>query len=171
MDARTQFATGKAAMAFAGHWQQAAISKDNPEIAKVWGTFPIPGLDGKPAPVFAGGSDIAMWEDSERKDLAWEYMQVLLNKQNAKKWADSLKFFPVYQDLLAGGGYADDPIMGPFATAMQNPKMTPITPKWVEASKSKTITQSMNSAVLKGQKTVEQACADAASEMDKILNG
>ncbi|HEX6967517.1 MAG TPA: sugar ABC transporter substrate-binding protein [Micromonosporaceae bacterium] len=170
VDARTQFATGQAAMAFAGHWQQGAMTKDNPDLEKVWGTFAIPGLDGKPAPVFAGGSDIAIWKDSQRQDLAWDYLTVLLSKKYAQKWADSLKFFPVYQDLLSGGGYAADPIMAPFAEAMRNAKMTPVTPQWVEVSKNRMLTQSMNTAVIRGQKTVEQATTEAAAEMDKILN-
>ncbi|WP_428964008.1 sugar ABC transporter substrate-binding protein [Micromonospora fluostatini] len=170
IDARTQFATGKAAMAFAGSWQAGAIKKDNPEIEKVWGTFPIPGPDGRPAPAFAGGSDLAVWEDSPRKDLAWDYLTVLLTKQNAKTFADSLGFFPVYQDLVNGGGYADDKLMAAFATTIQRTRLTPLTPKWVEVSRTKTVTQAMNSSVIKGQKTVEQATADAAGEMESILN-
>ncbi len=170
IDARTQFATGKAAMAFAGSWQQGAIAKDNPEIEKVWGTFPIPGPDGQPAPAFAGGSDIAIWRDSQRQDLAWDYLTVLLNKKNSQQFADSLGFFPVYSDLVAGSSYADDKIMAAFATTMQNTRLTPLTPKWVEVSRTKTVTQAMNSSVMKGQKTVEQATADAAAEMESILN-
>ncbi|MFB9235907.1 sugar ABC transporter substrate-binding protein [Plantactinospora siamensis] len=170
VDARTQFATGKAAMTFAGSWQQAAMKKDNPAIEKVWGAFPIPGIDGKPAPAFAGGSDIAVWKDSQRQDLAWDYLTVLLSKQNDAKWAQSLGFFPVYQDLVKGGSYTSNKMMAPFATAMQDTKLTPLTPKWVEVSRNKTVTQAMNSSVIKGQKTVEKATADAATEMESILN-
>ncbi|MFF5178036.1 sugar ABC transporter substrate-binding protein [Micromonospora sp. NPDC000316] len=170
IDARTQFATGKAAMAFAGSWQQGAIKKDNPEIEKVWGTFPIPGPDGKAAPAFAGGSDVAIWKDSARQDLAWDYLTVLLNKKNAQSFASSLGFFPVYKDLVAGDTYANDKVMAAFATTMQNTKLTPLTPKWVEVSRTKTVTQAMNSSVMKGQKTVEKATADAAAEMEGILN-
>jgi N,N'-diacetylchitobiose transport system substrate-binding protein len=170
VDARTQFATGKAAMAFGGSWQQAAMTKENPDIAKVWGTFPIPGPTGQPAPAFAGGSDIAIWEDSKAKDAAWDYMTVLLSKQNNQKWADSLNFFPVYKDLVSGGSYSSDKIMAAFATTMQSTKLTPMTPKWVEVSRTKTVTQAMNSSVIKGQKTVEQATVDAATEMESILN-
>ncbi|MEE3918154.1 extracellular solute-binding protein [Micromonospora sp. BRA006-A] len=170
VDARTQFATGKAAMAFAGSWQGGAMKKDNPDIEKVWGTFPIPGPDGKPAPAFAGGSDIAIWKDSERQALAWDYMTVLLSKQKDKEFASSLGFFPVYQDLVSSGDYANDKVMAAFATAIQNTKLTPLTPKWVEVSRTKTVTQAMNSSVIKGQKTVEKATADAATEMESILN-
>ncbi|MER5458510.1 sugar ABC transporter substrate-binding protein [Micromonospora sp. NPDC002389] len=170
IDARTQFATGKAAMAFAGSWQQGAIAKDNPEIEKVWGTFPIPSPDGRPAPAFAGGSDLAVWQDSQRQDLAWDYLTVLLNKKNAQEFADSLGFFPVYSDLVGGDRYANDKIMAAFATTMQNTKLTPLTPRWVEVSRTKTVTQAMNSSVMKGQKTVEQATAEAAAEMESILN-
>ncbi|MEV1288873.1 sugar ABC transporter substrate-binding protein [Micromonospora sp. NPDC049679] len=170
LDARTQFATGKAAMAFAGSWQQGAMKKDNPDIEKVWGTFPIPGPDGKPAPAFAGGSDVAIWKDSKRQDLAWDYLTVLLKKENDQKFASSLGFFPVYSDLVAGGSYRNDKIMAAFAATMQNTKLTPMTPKWVEVSRTKTVTQAMNSSVMKGQKTVEQATAEAATEMESILN-
>jgi len=169
VDARTQFATGKAAMAFAGSWQQAAMLKADPELSKVWGTFPIPGPDGGPAPAFAGGSDIAIWEDSKAKDVAWDYVTVLLEKQNNKKWADSLSFFPVYKDLV-GSGYNDDKIMAAFAASMRSTKLTPMTPKWVEVSRNKTVTQVMNSSIMKGQKTVDQATADAAAEIESILN-
>jgi N,N'-diacetylchitobiose transport system substrate-binding protein len=169
VDARTQFATGKAAMAFAGSWQQGAMLKISPHLAQKWGTFPIPGPSGQPAPVFAGGSDIAIWKDSKRQRLAWEYLQVLLSKKNDKKFADSLKFFPVHRDQLATD-YSGDKIMSTFAAAMQNARMTPVTPKWIEVSRNKTLTQSMNSSVMKGQKTVDQAVAEAATEMETILN-
>ncbi|SDZ26232.1 carbohydrate ABC transporter substrate-binding protein, CUT1 family [Micromonospora pattaloongensis] len=170
IDARTQFATGRAAMAFAGSWQQGAIKKDNPDIEKVWGTFPIPGPDGKPAPAFAGGSDLAIWKDSKRQELAWDYLTVLLKKENDQKFADNLGFFPVYSDLVGGSRYRDDKIMAAFASTMQNTRLTPVTPKWVEVSRTRTVTQTMNSAVMKGQKTVDQATAEAASEMESILN-
>ncbi|MEU4779033.1 hypothetical protein, partial [Micromonospora sp. NPDC023633] len=34
--------------------------------------------DGKAAPGFAGGSDVAIGKDSERQDLAWASLTVLL---------------------------------------------------------------------------------------------
>ena len=102
IDARTQFATGKAAMAFGGSWQQAAIKKDNPDIEKVWGTFPIPGPDGKAAPAFAGGSDIAPLEGQREAgprlglpDRAAE------QAERRRSSPSSLGFFPVYSDLSA----------------------------------------------------------------------
>jgi N,N'-diacetylchitobiose transport system substrate-binding protein len=169
VDARTQFARGRAAMAFAGSWQRAAMLKDNPDLAKVMGTVPIPGPDGQPAPAFAGGSDLAIWADSKAKDAAWDYLTTLMTKQNNKKWADSLAFFPVYRDLVHQG-YATDKIMAAFATTMQKTRLTPMTPRWIEVSRNRTVTQAMNSSVMKGQKTVAQATADAASEMESILN-
>src|SRR5262249_19711288 len=140
-----------------------------PNLDKVWGTFPIPGPTGGEAPAFAGGSDIARWEDSKAKDVAWDYMTALLDKQNNKKWADSLTFFPAYTDLV-GAGYTDATIMAGCGASMKSTKLTPMTPKWVEVSRTKTVTQAMNSAVMKGQKTVDQATTDAAAEIDSILN-
>jgi N,N'-diacetylchitobiose transport system substrate-binding protein len=37
-------------------------------------------------------------------------------------------------------------------------------------SRTKTVTQAMNSSVMKGQKTVEQATAEAAAEVESVLN-
>jgi N,N'-diacetylchitobiose transport system substrate-binding protein len=41
---------------------------------------------------------------------------------------------------------------------------------WVEVSRTKTVTQAMNTSVIKGQKTVDQATTDAAAEIESILN-
>ncbi|WP_249714363.1 extracellular solute-binding protein [Rhizomonospora bruguierae] len=170
VDAQKQFATGTAAMTIAGSWSQTSMLKANPDIDKSWGTVPIPGEAGGAAPAFAGGSDIAIWKDSKRQELAWDYLTILLNKQNNQKWADSLKFFPVHGDLVSGGTYTSDKIMAAFATAMQNTRLTPITPQWVEVSRNRSVTQTMNSSVMKGQKTVDQAVKEAATEMDQLLN-
>jgi N,N'-diacetylchitobiose transport system substrate-binding protein len=169
LDAQKQFASGQAAMAVAGSWSQVSMAKSNPDIAKVWGTFPIPGPQGQPAPAFAGGSDIGIWKDSARQDLAWDYLTVLLSKTNARKWADSLKFFPVYKDLTSTQAYAGDKVMATFATVLQDTKLTPITPKWIEVSRNKSVVQNMNSSIIKGA-PLDQAVATAATEMDRILN-
>ncbi|GAB3813608.1 sugar ABC transporter substrate-binding protein [Micromonospora zhanjiangensis] len=169
LDAQKQFASGQAAMAVAGSWSQTAMLKDNPDIAKVWGTFPIPGPDGKPAPAFAGGSDLGIWKDSKKQDLAWDYLTILNSKKNDKAYATSLKFFPVYKDLTSTDAYAGDKLMGTFATVLQDTKLTPITPKWTEVSRSKSVTQNMNSSIMKGT-NLDEAVGKAATEMEQILN-
>ena len=169
IDARTQFATGKAAMAFAGSWQQAAMLEADPELDKVWGTFPIPGPNGKCVARFRGRLGRRDLEDSKAKDAGLglhDGAARQAEQQEVRRQPEVLPGLlrPDRQRLR------DDKVMAAFATSMQNTKLTPMTPKWVEVSRTKTVTQAMNSSIMKGQKTVDQATADAAAEMESILN-
>lgn len=91
--------------------------------------IPLPGSEpGEVAPVFAGGSNIAMAEESPNPELAYEVMRIMLGDE--------------YQTILAENGLipgrrslADavdqsDPIAAAGVAAAQGARLTPATPKW-----------------------------------------
>ncbi|MBE1877181.1 extracellular solute-binding protein [Myceligenerans pegani] len=91
--------------------------------------IPLPGSEpGEVAPVFAGGSNIAMAEESANPELAYEVMRIMLGDG--------------YQTILAENGLipgrrslADavdqsDPIAAAGVAAAQRARLTPATPKW-----------------------------------------
>lgn len=171
LEPQKQFALNKAGMIIAGNWAQTEMAKDNPEITKVMGSFPVPGLSaGKIAPAFAGGSDLAVWKDSKSPDLAWDYLAVLLSKQHSLEWAKQSKFFPAYSDLLASSDFQSDAVMAGFAKQITMTKMVPLSPAWVEVDKNKAVLQNMVRKIMKGEQPVDAAAAEAAAEMNKILN-
>ncbi|MFC5503052.1 extracellular solute-binding protein [Lysinimonas soli] len=99
----------------------------------VFGVFPLPGNDGKPAPVFAGGSNIGISAKSKNPGLAKTLLKIIFGKS--------------YQTMLGKNGlgpansdYTSSLGSDEFATALissaQNSKLTPAAPGWasVEAS-------------------------------------
>lgn len=89
--------------------------------------FALPGVDGGVAPVFAGGSNIAISANSQHPQLAENLMRII--------------FSPEYQKMLGGAGlgpanseYVSSLGDDKFATTMietaQNSKLTPAAPGW-----------------------------------------
>jgi N,N'-diacetylchitobiose transport system substrate-binding protein len=99
----------------------------------IFGVFPLPGNDGKPAPVFAGGSNIGISAKSKNPGLAKTLLKIIFGK--------------TYQTMLGQNGlgpansdYVSSLGNDEFATALiqsaENSKLTPAAPGWasVEAS-------------------------------------
>ena len=107
-------------------------------VTRTWndatfGNFPLPGNDSKPAPVFAGGSNIGISAKSKNPGLAETLMKII--------------FSPTYQQMLGKNGlgpansdYTSSLGSDQFASALiassSNSKLTPAAPGWasVEAS-------------------------------------
>jgi N,N'-diacetylchitobiose transport system substrate-binding protein len=127
-----------AATIMAPGWAHWSIGDLNAEGNREWndekfGVFVLPGNDGKPAPVFAGGSNIGISAKSQHVEGAKDLMRIIFS-------AD-------YQKLLAQNGlgpanldYVGEMGSDEFTTALvesaSNSKLTPAAPGWatVEAS-------------------------------------
>ncbi|MBW8871461.1 MAG: extracellular solute-binding protein, partial [Leifsonia sp.] len=115
------------------HWSigTKGTGADN-KITRTWddnifGVFPLPGNDGKAAPVFAGGSNIGISAKSKNPGLAKTLLKIIFSKQ--------------YQTLLGQNGlgpansdYVSALGNDEFATALiesaENSKLTPAAPGW-----------------------------------------
>lgn len=140
-----QKVTGKTSLAAAtimapgwAHWSIGAlVTKDGKKVRewdpKKFTTFVLPGTDGKPAPVFAGGSNIAVSAKSKNQDLARDLLRIVFS-------AD-------YQKKLGGAGlgpanadYVDSLGSDEFAKALiasaSNSKLTPAAPGWAAVESS-----------------------------------
>ncbi|MBC7589719.1 MAG: extracellular solute-binding protein [Salinibacterium sp.] len=117
------------------HWSIGDLTPDPKDSTKtvatwnddVFGTFVLPGADGGTAPVFAGGSNIAISAASKNQDASKELMKII--------------FSPEYQKLLGENGlgpanldYAsslgDDQFATALAESAANSKLTPAAPGW-----------------------------------------
>ena len=120
------------------HWSIGDASTKEGKTVRTWndntfGTFVLPGNDGKPAPVFAGGSNIGISAKSKNPGLAKTLLKIIFSK--------------AYQEMLGKNGlgpanskYVDSLGTDQFAKALiassSNSKLTPAAPGWaaVEAS-------------------------------------
>lgn len=163
------FGTGKVGMMIGLPWELAGAVKANPDLKAKTSAFPIPSkTSGKTAPVFLGGSNLAIPAGSQNPDLAKEYLKLLSSKK--------------YQDMLAEGGavpgtstdtakLATTPIGKALAESAPNGKVTPTTPAWAAVEAGQNPLKDMLTAYLTGAKPLDQAAADANTALSKTLGG
>jgi N,N'-diacetylchitobiose transport system substrate-binding protein len=135
----------------------------NPEK---FGVFVLPGNDGQPAPVFAGGSNIGISAQSQNPDQAKSLMKIIFSDE--------------YQKLLGGAG------LGPanrqhvsalgsdeFATAMidsaLNSKLTPAAPGWAAVEAAGVLDEFFGKIAQGGD--VEALAKEYAQTITPLLNG
>lgn len=120
------------------HWSIGDLAKKDGKEVREWndatfGVFALPGNDGKPAPVFAGGSNIGISAASKNQAGARELLKII--------------FSPEYQQMLGKNGLGpansdytsslgDDQFAKALIESASNSKLTPAAPGWatVEAS-------------------------------------
>jgi len=148
-------------------WEEAGVVKNDPQLASQFAAFPIPSKTaGKSAPVFLGGSDLAISASSPNQSAAQAYLAL---ESTAK-----------YQSLLAANGavpgtstdisgLATNAIGAAMGTASKVGKVTPITPAWAAVEAGNNPLKTMLTAVLSGTKSTSQAAQDADTALNKIL--
>ena len=120
------------------HWSIGIKGTKDDKVTRTWddntfGVFALPGNDGKPAPVFAGGSNIGISATSKNPGLAKTLLKIIFSKG--------------YQEMLGKNGLGpanlthvsslgDDEFAKALIESASNSKLTPAAPGWasVEAS-------------------------------------
>jgi N,N'-diacetylchitobiose transport system substrate-binding protein len=148
-------------------WEEAGVIKNDPQLTDQFGAFPIPSKTaGKTAPVFLGGSDLAIAASSPNQAAAQAYLAL---ESGAK-----------YQGMLATNGAVPgtstdvsgletNAIGTAMGTASKVGKVTPITPNWAAVEAGNNPLKTMLTAVLSGTKSTSQAAQDADTALNKIL--
>jgi N,N'-diacetylchitobiose transport system substrate-binding protein len=164
------FAIGKVGMYIDGSWALPQLEKISKKNKDNWGTFPIPGKAGGTAPVFSGGSDLAVWAKSPSKDVAFDYITVLNSKKNAQTFADTLKFLPQFTDVLQSDKYKNDPLMAAFATAAAGGvKFTPTSKGWADFEAAKKVVPNAVKDIIQGN-AVDAELKKADDQANTLLN-
>ena len=135
---KTSLAAGTIMAPGWAHWSIGDLVKKDGKESRQWndatfGVFALPGDDGKPAPVFAGGSNIGISAKSQNQAGSRELMKII--------------FSPEYQQMLGKNGLGpansdyvsslgDDQFAKTLIASASNSKLTPAAPGWatVEAS-------------------------------------
>jgi N,N'-diacetylchitobiose transport system substrate-binding protein len=114
------------------HWSIGTKGEKDGKVTRTWDdkiftVFPLPGTDGKPAPVFAGGSNIGISAKSKNPGLAKTLLKIIFSKK--------------YQELLGKNGLGpanskytsslgDDEFAKALIASASNSKLTPAAPGW-----------------------------------------
>jgi len=130
------------------HWSIGDLKEKDGKKTREWndakfGTLVLPGNDGKPAPVFAGGSNIGISKASQNQELSRELLKII--------------FAPEYQQMLGKAGLGpanldyvsslgDDQFAKALIDSASNSKLTPAAPGWA-AVESKLIMEEFFSKI------------------------
>ncbi|MDQ1575800.1 MAG: N,N-diacetylchitobiose transport system substrate-binding protein [Microbacteriaceae bacterium] len=120
------------------HWSIGTKGTADGKVTRTWddktfGVFALPGNDGKPAPVFAGGSNIGISAKSKNPGLSKTLLKIIFSK--------------TYQEMLGKNGlgpanakYTSSLGTDEFAKALiasaSNSKLTPAAPGWASVESS-----------------------------------
>jgi ABC-type glycerol-3-phosphate transport system substrate-binding protein len=168
--ANEDFALGKLDMYIDGPWASGTFPA-NAVDKSGWASFPIPSENGpNPAPVFSGGSDLAVWSGSKFKTAAWKLVQVMDSVPNSTSFANSQGFFPPYTSQLNGGTYSSSQLLSGFAKAATNSQIAPLNAKnWATADATDLVIPTMMKQLMNGADFTSTVTA-ANTKLQNVLN-
>lgn len=139
-DPQVPYCAGQVGMLSAPGWVKGSIlaPKDKggcPQAEADLGVFALPGATaGTTAPVFLGGSNIAIAAKSQHKDLAYDLLRVILSDGYQTKMAEA-GLVPAKTSLVTTMG--TDEVAQATAKAVTNTKLTPAAPGWANVESDK----------------------------------
>ncbi|MGC3993008.1 MAG: extracellular solute-binding protein [Propionicimonas sp.] len=120
------------------HWSIGDLVKKDGKEVREWnddtfGVFALPGNDGKPAPVFAGGSNIGISAASKNQEGSRELLKIIFSAEYQQMLGKN-GLGPANSDYTSSLG--DDQFAKALIESASNSKLTPAAPGWatVEAS-------------------------------------
>lgn len=163
-----------AATIMAPGWANGSIGDltedENGEPIRTWnddtfGTLVLPGTDGEPAPVFAGGSNLGISAKTQHPELARELLRIVYSEE--------------YQNILGENGLGpanqqytdslgDDQFAQALVASASNSKLTPASPGW-SAVESQGVMEEFFSQI-RDADDLEQLARDTNAKLEPLLN-
>ncbi|WP_103339056.1 sugar ABC transporter substrate-binding protein [Amycolatopsis sp. CA-126428] len=165
----TVYGAGKVAMMIGLPWELATAAKTDASLTDKTSAFAIPSKTaGQSAPVFLGGSNLAIPANSKNVAAAKEYIKLISSQKYQSQFAAAGVVPGTSTDLA---GLDKDPLGSVMAKASANGKAVPASPKWGDVESGQNPVKDMLTAYLTGKKTLDQATADANAALNKLIGG
>jgi ABC-type glycerol-3-phosphate transport system substrate-binding protein len=154
-----------------GSWAKATLPKNSVDTANI-ASFAIPSENGpSPAPVFAGGSDLAVFKTSPNQTAAWDLISVMDNPANSTSFAALSGFFSPYSAQITASENTGGAFNAGFAQAALNGQTSPLNAKnWPTADNGKlNIIPTMLKSLMQGA-PFDSTVAAANTQLASVLN-
>jgi N,N'-diacetylchitobiose transport system substrate-binding protein len=162
------FASGKSAMYIDGNWTLGTDVADNKALANEIGTFALPGVKaGSVAPVFLGGSDLAIAKNSPNQAAALAWVKLFTGTVNQLNQAREEGFIPNASNLVSKVSLS--PNFKTYFSAASVSQFTPPVPGWatVEADN---VMQDLFAQVAEGHESIATIAKQYDQKLDSLLN-
>lgn len=168
-DPQVPFCAEKSAMLSAPGWVLGTLTDPEqgcPEMKDAIGVFALPGTEpGTTAPVFLGGSNLAVSANAPHPDLALDALRIMLSEEYQTIMAEH-GLIPAKASLVDAMG--DDPVAQAAAAAAQNTRIPPATPGWANVESAR-IMEDLFQQLAQGN-DVQAAAAEADQRITEALN-
>jgi len=149
------------------HWSIGDVDGDK----NVWndatfGAFVLPGVDGGAAPVFAGGSNIAISAASKNQEGARDLMKIIFSPEYQKMLGEN-GLGPANLDYASSLG--DDQFAKALIASATNSKLTPAAPGWAAVEGAKVLEEFFGKVAAGGD--VAALAAEYDAKITPMLNG
>jgi len=156
------------------HWSIGDLSQDPEDDSKliptwndeVFGTFVLPGVDGGIAPVFAGGSNIAISKASKNQAGARELMKIIFSEEY-QNMLGANGLGPANSDYV--GSLGDDQFAKALVESALGSKLTPAAPGWAAVEGSGLLEEFFSK--VNGGGDIAALAAEYDQKIDELING
>lgn len=163
----TPYCEGSAIQFSAPNWAlglASACETENAPAAPF--VYALPGAEGGPAQVFAGGSNIGISAKSEHPELAKSALSIILSDEFQSIYGAN-GLIPAKKSLASTLG--DTPEAKAFTEAASNAKLTPASPNWAEVEASRILEDFFVKIAQGGD--VQTLAEEVDVKIEDILNG
>lgn len=159
-----QFIAGKSAMTIGGDFNYKAVAAS--AIKDKFAVVPVPGKTaGSIAPAFAGGNNLGVFNSSERRTLAADFVKLLASKKYQQKMFDSMGNLPTFSDVQKTVAENNKQVEPFINTLGSGTKFVPVTESWSTIDAQGVFT-GMYQKVVTGKADVNAATTEAAAAMN-----
>ena len=156
------------------HWSVGDLApdpKDKTKTVATWndntfGIFVLPGKDGKPAPVFAGGSNIGISKASKHQAGARELLKIIFSADYQQMLGKN-GLGPANSDYASSLG--DDQFAKATVESASNSKLTPAAPGWAAVEGSGLLEEFFGK--VNGGGDITALAAEYDTKIDALING
>ena len=156
------------------HWSIGDLTPDPKDATKTvatwndatFGVFVLPGVDGGAAPVFAGGSNIAISAASKNQNASRELLKIIFSEEYQTMLGQN-GLGPANLDYASALG--DDQFASALAESAADSKLTPAAPGWAAVEGSGLLEEFFGKVNAGGD--IEALAAEYDAKIDELING
>ncbi len=122
------FVSGKVPMFISGPWEMSAVEKlGGPGFKDKYGVMQVPG---KSSSSFVGGSNFAVFKNSQNRDSAWKFVQWLADPKVQTAWYKSSTDLPSVTSAWSDPALASDDKLSVFGAQLKTAQSPPSFATW-----------------------------------------
>ena len=163
-DVQNLFKQGKIGMMITAPFLATQIANEVPDLN--YGVAAIPAGPGGDRGTYGVTDSIIMFENSENKDTAWAFLDMLFTQEWRSRFTGGEGFLPVQPAVAEEPAFADNEVLKEFTDLLPDARFAPVIPGWEEIAD---IEASAVQTIYLGEGEIEPTLNEAAERINAIL--